>query len=185
VNPVFPRQYAEFVQKLRVPLGFLLLGLYVWLARPHWVTMAAGLPLALAGLWVRSWAAGHLRKNEKLTVSGPYAYMRNPLYLGTLLTAAGCCVMAGQLVLVLPVLAVFWLVYYPVMEREEAHLRSLFSEYGRYADQVPVMAMWGKRWEHATGERWESGLWRRNREWKGILGFLVAAGFLLVRRLLS
>ena len=85
----FPKPYADAVAKMRVPGGFLLAAAFVWLAEPAWKSLAAGLPLSVAGLALRAWAAGHLEKNTTLAESGPYAWVRNPLYLGTLAVAAG------------------------------------------------------------------------------------------------
>ncbi len=93
---MFPKSWADRVQRLRVPSGFLLAAVFVWAARPTWVSLLSASPLWAAGLALRAWAAGHLRKNTALTVSGPYAYLRNPLYAGTLLTAAGFAVAANS-----------------------------------------------------------------------------------------
>jgi protein-S-isoprenylcysteine O-methyltransferase Ste14 len=86
---LFPKPYADFVARLRVPSGFLLAAAFAWFAQPTLQSLAYGLPISVAGLILRAWAAGHLAKNQKLATSGPYAYTRNPLYLGTLIVAAG------------------------------------------------------------------------------------------------
>ncbi|MGA3043576.1 MAG: methyltransferase, partial [Bryobacteraceae bacterium] len=85
----FPKPYADFVARLRVPCGFVLVAAFAWFSRPDARSLAYGLPVSLLGLALRAWAAGHLTKNQKLSASGPYRYTRNPLYLGTLLVAAG------------------------------------------------------------------------------------------------
>ena len=113
---MFPKPYADFVQRLRVPAGFVLLIAFAFLSRPSRFSMEAGLPIALAGLLLRAWAAGHLAKNQQLAVSGPFAYVRNPLYLGTLLTAAGLVVAAREIWLVLLFAVAFVLVYLPAIE---------------------------------------------------------------------
>jgi protein-S-isoprenylcysteine O-methyltransferase Ste14 len=77
-----------------VPLGFLFAVLYFWLARPSWRSMTLGAILIVPGLLVRALASGHVRKNEALATSGPYAYTRNPLYLGSLLIGMGFAVAA-------------------------------------------------------------------------------------------
>ena len=71
------------MQRMRVPLGFLTAVLFVLSARPSWLSLACGLPVALLGTGIRGWASGHLRKNAELATSGPYAHTRNPLYLGS------------------------------------------------------------------------------------------------------
>ena len=85
----FPKPYADFVARLRVPSGFLLVVTFAWLSQPDSRSLAWGLPLSVLGLFLRGWAAGHLAKNQTLTRGGPYAYLRNPLYVGTLAVAAG------------------------------------------------------------------------------------------------
>ena len=88
----FPKPYADFVAKLRVPSGFLLVAVFAWFSHPSPGSLAWGLPVSLAGLALRGWAAGCLAKNRQLATGGPYAYLRNPLYAGTLLVAAGLAI---------------------------------------------------------------------------------------------
>ena len=135
----FPKRYADFVAKLRVPSGFLLVAVFAWFSDPNARSMAWGLPVSVAGLALRGWAAGCLAKNRQLATGGPYAYLRNPLYLGTLLVAAGLAIASRSLGLAALFAAVFFFVYLPVIELEEQHLRHLFPEYARYADQVPAL----------------------------------------------
>src|SRR5690606_30753053 len=88
------KRYADFVARLRVPSGFLLVAAFAWFSRPTPESLAWGLPVSLAGLALRTWAAGHLAKNERLATEGPYAHTRNPLYIGTSLVAAGLAIAA-------------------------------------------------------------------------------------------
>ena len=85
----FPKPYADQVARLRVPSGFLIVLVFAWLSRPLPISIAWGVPVSLLGLALRGWAAGCLDKNRQLATGGPYAHTRNPLYLGTLWTAAG------------------------------------------------------------------------------------------------
>jgi protein-S-isoprenylcysteine O-methyltransferase Ste14 len=174
--PHVPRAYAVAVQRLRVPSGFLLLAAYLWLARPSLATMAAGLPVAALGLCLRAWAAGHLRKNEALVTSGPYAWMRNPLYGGTLLAALGFVIAAGQPWLALLFAAAFALIYGPVMSNEEEHLRKLFPAFEDYARQVPLL--WPRPPIQTGPGRFEWSLYWKNQEYKAALAFAAAAAFL-------
>src|ERR1051326_2533980 len=135
----FPKRYADTVARLRVPTGFLLVAVFGWFSRPEPESLLWGLPVSILGLGLRAWAAGCLAKNERLATAGPYAYTRNPLYLGTLLVAAGLTVAARSLWLGLVFAAVFVLVYLPVIELEQQHLRHLFPEYGAYAARVPTL----------------------------------------------
>lgn len=173
----FPKPYADFVQRLRVPLGFLLAASFAWLADPSPGSLAAGLPVALAGGALRAWAAGHLAKNERLAVSGPFGYVRNPLYLGTLIVAGGLAVAARRLELGALFAAAFGLVYLPAIELEEQHLRRLFPHYAEYARQVPMLVPRLRRWGPAG--RFSPALYRRNQEYQAALGLLAGAALLV------
>jgi protein-S-isoprenylcysteine O-methyltransferase Ste14 len=88
----FPKPYADAVAKLRVPSGFLIVVVFAWFSHPTPWSMAWGLPVSLLGLGLRAWAAGCLAKNRELATGGPYAHTRNPLYIGTLMVAAGLAI---------------------------------------------------------------------------------------------
>jgi len=186
----FPKAYADAVARLRVPAGFLLVAAFAWFARPAPGSLAAGLPVAAAGLALRAWAAGHLAKNERLAVSGPYAWCRNPLYVGTLLAAAGLAVAAREPWLAVLFAAVFGLVYLPAIELEEQHLAKLFPEFADYAARVPLLApLWpgrGTAGATACATRQPRGRFRwaqywRNREYNALLGFLAGVAWLVWR----
>lgn len=179
----FPKPYADAVAKLRVPCGFLLVAAFLWFSKPDRTSLAAGLPLSVLGLALRAWAAGHLEKNLALTDSGPYAGVRNPLYIGTLTVAAGLAVAARRWELGILFAAVFLLVYLPVVELEEQHLCSLFPEFKAYTRRVPRLL---PRFAPApgipkqqTGKPFRWGLYRRNREYEALAGFLVGVAALL------
>src|SRR6202050_5464992 len=87
-------EWSQIARRIRGPLGFLLAVIYFWLARPTWRSIAMGSILIVPGLLIRALASGHVRKNESLATSGPYAYTRNPLYLGSLLIGWGFAVAA-------------------------------------------------------------------------------------------
>lgn len=172
----FPKPYADLVARLRVPSGFLLVLAFGWLAEPTMGSLGAGIPVSLAGLALRAWAAGHLAKNLNLATSGPYAWTRNPLYLGTLLVAAGLVIAAAQWLLAILFASAFALVYLPVIELEEQHLRKLFPEYGGYASRVPALI---PRPPGAKGpQRFQWSLYRRNEEYQALLGFLAGVVYL-------
>ena len=134
--------------------------------------MAVGLPISLLGLIIRAWAAGHLAKNEQLATTGPYAFMRNPLYTGTLLTALGIVIACRSLALAAIFLLVFVLVYLPVIELEEQHLRKLFPNYSAYATRVHRFLPLS-RWKGREA-RFSTQLYLKNQEYKAALGFAVA-----------
>src|SRR3954454_13799391 len=128
----FPKAYADIVARLRVPSGFLIVIVFAWFSRPTGESMAWGVPVAVMGLALRAWAAGCLAKNRELATGGPYAYTRNPLYIGTLLVAAGLAAASRSPGLALLFAGVFLLVYLPVIQNEEQHLRKIFPEYSVY-----------------------------------------------------
>jgi protein-S-isoprenylcysteine O-methyltransferase Ste14 len=173
----FPKPYADLAQRLRVPIGFLLAAAFAWLSRPVPASLAAGIPVALAGLALRAWAAGHLAKNERLATSGPYGHLRNPLYLGTLIVAAGLAVAAQCQELAALFAAAFALVYLPAIELEEQHLRNLFPDYAGYAGNVPLL--WPRLQPWGEGGCFRFDLYRRNREYQALAGFLAAAALLI------
>ncbi len=173
----FPKPYADTVARLRVPSGFLIVGAFAWFSRPTAFSLAIGLPIALLGLALRAWAAGCLAKDRQLATAGPYAYTRNPLYLGTLIVAAGLAVAARSVSLAALFAAVFLFVYLPVIQNEQQHLRRLFPEYAMYAKQVPALWPTFRRASAPAGFRWS--LYRKNREYQAALGLAVFALFLI------
>jgi len=174
---LFPKPYADFVARLRVPSGFLLAAAFVWFSQPSVQSMVYGLPISIAGLALRAWAAGHLAKNQQLATSGPYAYTRNPLYLGTLIVGAGLAVAGRSVGLAVLFAAVFLLVYLPVILLEEQHLRRLFPEYTDYARRVPSLLPHRKAWPGSNRFSWR--LYLKNQEYQAALGFLAGAALLL------
>ena len=176
---MFPKRYADFVARLRVPSGFALVAAFVWFSHPSPLSMACGMPVSIAGLALRAWAAGHLAKNQQLAAGGPYAYTRNPLYLGTLLAAAGLAIAARSVWLAVAFGAVFLLVYLPVIMLEEQHLRKLFPEYAAYAGSVPCLIPHRKPMPSAMRFRWD--LYRKNEEYQALLAFLAGLAWLLWR----
>jgi protein-S-isoprenylcysteine O-methyltransferase Ste14 len=172
----FPKPYADAVAKLRVPAGFVLAAAFLWLSAPTLASLAVGIPVSIVGLAIRAWAAGHLEKNLSLTDSGPYARVRNPLYIGTLTTAAGFVIASRRWELGVVFAAIFLLVYLPVVELEEQHLGKLFPEYRDYASRVPKLIPRVSAAASRKHFRWS--LYRHNREYEAFLGFM--AGFAIL-----
>jgi protein-S-isoprenylcysteine O-methyltransferase Ste14 len=173
----FPKPYADAVAKLRVFVGFVLVVAFLWLSTPSWTSLAAGLPVSMVGLAVRAWASGHLEKNLELAESGPYAHVRNPLYLGTLAVAAGFVIASRRWELGALFGFVFAFVYLPVMELEEQHLRKLFPAYADYSMRVPKLIP-RVRGAGGTQRRFHWALYRRNREYEALAGFLAGVAVL-------
>lgn len=171
-------------QKLRVPLGFLCAGIFLFLARPTRQSLTIGMLVAVGGLLIRAWASGHIRKNAVLAVSGPYAYTRNPLYLGSFLLGLGFTI-GGASWWAVGLFAVWFLgLYLPVMRKESEDLRQIFGvEYESYADAVPlflprVTAFAAGR---ASGVRFDPNLYLRYREYRAALGLFAALGLLALK----
>jgi protein-S-isoprenylcysteine O-methyltransferase Ste14 len=174
---LFPKPYADAVAKLRVPSGFLLVAAFAWLAAPDLHSLAIGVPVSIAGLLLRAWAAGHLAKNSELATGGPYSYVRNPLYVGTLLVAAGLVIATRRIELAVLFAIVFLFVYLPVIQNEEQHLRKLFPSYANYARRVPALVPY--KAPARSPQRFRPDLYVRNQEYQALLGYLAGLAFLL------
>ena len=175
----FPKPYADAVARLRVPAGFLLLAAFGWFAIPTAQSLAIGLPISICGLALRAWAAGHLAKNQRLAQSGPYAATRNPLYLGTLITALGLAIAGNHAWLAVLFAVVFLLVYLPAIELEEQHLIVILPGYAEFAARVPLLA---PRWPANWGpDAFSSALYLKNQEYKALLGWVCAVVWLIAR----
>jgi len=140
--------------KLRFALLYLLGALALFFHRPHPLSLAPGVGLVVLGIALRGWGAGHLVKNERLTVSGPYAHLRHPLYAGTLLVGVGFGLIAGgpfSLLLLALLLPWFFLMYFPRKERvESARLERRFgSGYTNYRDGVSALIPSIRAWRSA------------------------------------
>jgi protein-S-isoprenylcysteine O-methyltransferase Ste14 len=138
---VHPAQRWESVaRRIRVPLGFAVAALYVfelWRHAPEPIAIPWSLALVVPGLWLRGYAAGYVKKNRELTQTGPYAYTRNPLYLGSILIAAGFAVALSSWTVAIALAVMFLLIYVPVIASEERFLRSTFPEFDGYCRRVP------------------------------------------------
>src|SRR4051794_15159919 len=171
----FPKPYADTVARLRVPAGFAMVAAFAWFSRPDFASLAIGLPLSAAGLALRAWAAGHLAKDQRLAVSGPYSFTRNPLYLGTLITALGLAAAARSMGLAILFAALFALVYLPAIELEEQHLTAILPGYPEFAARVPLLL---PRWPSRFGsDRFSAALYRKNREYQALLGWSIGVAW--------
>ena len=130
-------QWQRTARRVRVPLGFVFALLFLLWARPTAASLLWSLLLIVPGLLLRAYAAGYVRKNAELTQTGPYAYTRNPLYLGSMLAAFGFTAASRQWGLVLLLALLFLFIYLPVIRSEESFLREHFAEFDGYAARVP------------------------------------------------
>ena len=187
MEPIKARRGGTLIQRWRVPLGFVCAGLFVVLAQPRWTTLFAGGAVSIIGLALRAWAAGHIRKNDALATSGPYAYTRNPLYLGSFLLGLGFTIAAARWELALVFVALFLGIYLPVMRVEGSTLASLFGEkYQHYARAVPLYLPRLTPYRAQEGaNKFDAQLYLRYREYRASLGLLIAWGVLVLKSYLK
>lgn len=171
------------MQRWRVPLGFVCAALFFIFARPSALTLIVGALVAIPGLGLRAWATGHLRKNTALATTGPYAYTRNPLYVGSFLMGLGFTIAAGRWFLAAIFVAFFLGIYVPVMRVESATLAELFGEsYQKYAQAVPLFLPRLSRYDQASETvRFDATLYQRYREYRAAIGLVLAWLLLAIR----
>lgn len=175
----FPKPYADKAAKFRVLAGFVMVAAFAWFSSPTEASLNIGLPISLLGLVLRAWAAGHLAKNQRLATSGPYAFTRNPLYLGTLVTALGLAAAGNSLGLGLLFSALFVLVYLPAIELEEQHLTAILKDYAAYAARVPLLVP--SIPANLGPDRFTWALYLKNQEYQALIGWLIGVAWLIVR----
>ena len=169
----------------RVRAGLLGVVLAAIFTNPNITSLTAGFAVCLAGLFLRAWAAGHLRKDEELTVSGPYRRTRNPLYLGNLVIGLGI-VIASRSLWVLGILTIYFLLFYPlIIQMEVEKMRNLFPrEYTEYSQKIPLLFPF--RWSSSPFKKrkfsWE--LYLKNKEWRALLGTIIFWLIMLTKLLL-
>jgi protein-S-isoprenylcysteine O-methyltransferase Ste14 len=138
--PDWITRWQRIARRIRVPLGFLTGALYLfdlWHRASLPAAVALSLVFVLPGLLLRAYASGYVRKNRELTVTGPYAYTRNPLYLGSILIAAGFALALQSWPIALVLAIGFAAIYIPVIASEERFLRSTFPGFEAYSQAVP------------------------------------------------
>jgi len=179
-------EWSRIARRIRVPLGFAFAVLYFWLARPMWWSLALGAVSIVPGLLIRALASGHVRKNEALATSGPYAYTRNPLYLGSLLIGIGFAVAARSWWVGVVLVMMFFAIYVPVIRGEEKYLRERFPEFEEYARRVQRMLPRITPASHGDeGGGFSMELYMKHREWNALLGALGLAVALIVKMMLT
>lgn len=132
--------WQRVARRIRVPLGFAVAALYLfelWRHPPQPAAIALSLALTLPGLWLRGYASGYVKKNRELTEAGPYARTRNPLYLGSMLIAAGFAIALDSWIIAVVLALGFAIVYIPVIASEERFLRAAFPLFDEYRRHVP------------------------------------------------
>ena len=167
------------IQRFRVPLGFLIAAVVLYLAHPTSLSLLIGLPIAIAGAVLRGLAAGVIRKDSVLTTSGPYAWTRNPLYLGSFLLGVGFGVMSGSWIAAAVTILPSFFIYPHVIRREEQHLSRLFpAEFAEYCARVPRFL---PRFR-ASRLSFSRSQYVANREYNTALGFVLIVVIFVLKK---
>ncbi len=176
-------EWSQVARRVRVPLGFAFAILYFWLAHPTWRSLGIGMFLLIPGLWLRALASGHVRKNEALATTGPYAYIRNPLYLGSLLLGIGFALMGRNWWVGLLLVAMFFVIYLPVIRGEEVFLTQKFPEFQAYARQVPRLIPGLRPLPKAEGPggSFSFDLYAKHREYNALVGVTALVALLIIK----
>jgi protein-S-isoprenylcysteine O-methyltransferase Ste14 len=159
----------RLLTRWRVFLGFVFAALTLWLATPTRSSLLLGAVVALCGEGIRTWAAGHLEKSREVTRSGPYRFVRHPLYLGSSLIGIGFAIAANRPIVAAIVVAYLIFTLTSAMLSEESHLREKFGDaYDAYVEKRSEPMSRRFSWARAL----------RNREHQAMAG--LSAAFLLL-----
>jgi len=173
---------GRFFVRWRVRTGYFVAIAVLWFAHPSLLSILCGAATGLVGLVIRASAAGHLHKQEVLAVSGPYGHTRNPLYFGSSILALGAAVSMRSWISAALLFVYFAIFYAAVMRREERELRERHAEaFDTYARAVPLFFPRLTPAAIAVPGTFSWGQYRKNREWRAAVGFLLLLGILFVR----
>lgn len=175
--------WSRIARRIRVPLGFVFAILYIWLARPTWLSIAIGGGIAVLGVGLRALASGHVKKNTELTTTGPYAYTRNPLYVGSIIIGAGFAVAALNWWIVVALAVLFLAIYIPVIRGEEAFLRREFRDFDDYTKRVPRFIGWPRNRGSIQRGAFSKDLYCKHREYNAAIGTLAMLAALVIKLL--
>jgi protein-S-isoprenylcysteine O-methyltransferase Ste14 len=178
--------WGKIARRIRVPMGFLFAAFFLWRARPSAASLVLALVLILPGLLLRAYASGYVTKNAALTVSGPYAYTRNPLYLGSSMIAFGFALAARSLWIAVSLVVLFGLIYGPTIVSEERFLRCKFPEFDAYAYAVPRLLPRFTPWRppNSGSGSFSVALYLQHREYNASLGVCAIYAALIASLLL-
>jgi protein-S-isoprenylcysteine O-methyltransferase Ste14 len=173
--------WGTVARRIRVPMGFVFAGFFLWRAHPSLLSLALSLLLTVPGVMLRAYASGYVTKNTELTTTGPYAYTRNPLYLGSMLIAFGFAAASrsGWIALLLAVL--FAIIYVPTIRSEEEDLRGRFAEFDAYCRRVPRLLPRLMLPFRTVRSGFSQALYRKHREYNATLGTLAIYAVLLLK----
>ena len=174
--------WSRVARRTRVPLGFLFAVFYFWRARPDRLSLALGGAVVALGVFVRAMASGHVKKNEQLATTGPYAYCRNPLYLGSIIIAIGFAIASRDVWVAVGIVVLFVVIYVPVIRSEETFLRRQFAKYEDYAGRVPRILP-NTVWFAGLTSGFSRELYLQHREYNALIGAAAMLAALVVKML--
>ena len=177
-----PKPWSRIARRVRVPLGFVFAGFYIWRAQPSGWSFIAGIAIACLGIAIRALASGHVEKDRELTTTGPYAYVRNPLYLGSVIIGIGFTIAARDIWVALVLVVFFVAIYVPVIRAEQRHLRAHFPGYDDYARRVPSLLP-RTLWFSGVTRGFSRELYFRHREYNSLLGAAAIVAVLIAKLL--
>ena len=174
------RQFGvHTLARLRVTLGFLSGAFVLILARPTMRSLAIGLSVAAVGEAIRIWAAGHLNKAREVTTSGPYRWVRHPLYVGSTVMGIGLAIACASAIAAALIAIYLVTTLTAAIKSEEAYLRRAFGEQydlyreGQLAKRAAIARQPPKRFSLAQAIA--------NREHRAVLGFALAVLLLVLK----
>ncbi len=193
-NQPAPRYQAwgKVARRIRVPTGFVFAAIFIvhlYFLPPTWRSLLLSLLLVVPGGALRAYASGYVRKNAELATTGPYAYTRNPLYLGSMMMAFGFAAASRSWLVTILLAILFAMIYVPTILSEEDFLREAFPGFREYAERVPrlfprlVPAATSKPGEPAGN--FSGRLYARHREYNSALGAIAIYAALLLRLLMA
>ncbi|MFP4082586.1 MAG: methyltransferase family protein [Candidatus Aminicenantes bacterium] len=173
------------IYRWRVRAGLMGTVLAIILAQPTLPSFLAGLGISSSGLLLRAWASGYLKKEKELTVSGPYRFTRNPLYLGNLIigigmAAASCSWWVGG------IFTAYFLLFYPlILKKEKEKMKSLFpKEYETYKNKVPFFFPHLRPPLPSKKNKFSWRIYQKNKEYRALVGTIIFWLFMAAKVLL-
>jgi protein-S-isoprenylcysteine O-methyltransferase Ste14 len=173
--------WGRIAKRIRVPLGFLFAAFFLWRAQPQWWSLVVGSAVALSGVWIRAISSGHVKKNEELAISGPYAYTRNPLYFGSIVIASGFALAALRWEIAAVLMIMFAAIYIPVIRGEEQYLSQHFADYATYCARVPRLLPRLRAGSEGRSH-FSAELYLQHREYNALFGTIAVIAALAAKR---
>ena len=178
------KEIKRKIYRFRVPAGLIGVILILILAKPTFFSLIIGAVVSLFGFLLRAWAAGHIEKEKEIAISGPYRYVRHPLYIGNFILGTGLCISAYSLWSMLVFLIYFSIFYSVAITFETEKLKKLFpKEYNNYIKEVPCVLPCFKTNKGKSVKKFTFKLYKKNKEYRAILGGLVIWLILIIKYL--